>query len=216
MFSTFVVSLVGSIISRRSLRSTLGLAGAVALIAATAPVQAQTEEQKSEPRTGWGLHVTEGTLVPTGVQRDVVSRAHLTAAQISYVVRPAFALRSTIGWARSRDIALGGDARLDVFTYDIGGEVRGRQWGASSRKSFTPFVGGGAGARTYNHRDLAIDAIHDTTAYISAGAELGVRRVRLRFDVRDYVSGFKSLSGTGPTNARNDVVVMTSLRLVGR
>ena len=214
MFSTLVVSLVAPFTPHQRTRSAIALAaGAVALIAATATsAHAQTtKEPQPEQKTGWGFHVTEGRLVPTGSQRQVLGRANLTAAQVSYVVHPAFALRSTIGWARSRDLTLGGDVKLDLFTYDIGGEVRGGQWGGSAKRNFIPFVGGGAGARSYNHRDVEIAATHQATAYVSAGGELGIRRVRVRFDVRDYVSGFTSSS-----RARNDVVVLTSLRLVGR
>ena len=49
----------------------------------------------------------------------------------------------------------------------------------------------------------------------SAGGELGIGRVRLRLEVRDYVTSFKPLDGKGAAGTRNDVV-MAGLRFVKR
>ena len=65
-----------------------------------------------------------------------------------------------------------------------------------------------AGARSYNYRSLHVDARHD----VSAGGEIGLGRVGLRLEVRDYVSGFKPLDGGGTAATRNDVVVLAGLR----
>ena len=116
------------------------------------------------------------------------------------------------GWARSRDVATAGDPKLDVFTYDVGAELRVPSW----KKGFAPFAGAGLGGRSYNYRKLDVDATHNVSAYASAGGELGVRRVRVRIEARDYVSGFKPLSGEGAARTGNDVVVMAGLRLVSR
>jgi hypothetical protein len=82
--------------------------------------------------------------------------------------------------------------------------------------TFSPFAGTGAGGRSYNYRKLHIEATHNIGAYASVGGELGVRRARLRLEVRDYASGFKPLTGEGSTRTGNDVVVMAGLRLVSR
>ena len=42
---------------------------------------------------------------PTGAQRDAIKQGSLTAAQVSYVIHPAFAVTASFGWARTRDIA---------------------------------------------------------------------------------------------------------------
>jgi hypothetical protein len=44
------------------------------------------------------------------------------------------------------------------------------------------------------------------------GGELGVGRVGLRVEVRNYVTGFKPLVGVGKIDTRNDVVLMASVR----
>ena len=79
---------------------------------------------KPEPKSRWELRVPSGTLVPTGAQRDAIKRGNLTAVQLTYVARPALAITSTVGWARSRDVATADNPKLDVFTYDVGAEVR--------------------------------------------------------------------------------------------
>ena len=89
-------------------------------------------------------------------------------------------------------------------------------WIGGGAITFSPFAGVGAGGRSYNHRSLDVDATHNVAAYGSAGAELGIRRVRQRLEVRDYVTGFRPLDGVGAARTGNDVVVMAGLRFVRR
>jgi hypothetical protein len=66
--------------------------------------------------------------------------------------------------------------------------------------------------RSYNYRKLDVDATNTVAAYGSVGGELGVGRVGLRLEVRDYATGFKPLVGAGKSDMRNDVVIMAGLR----
>jgi hypothetical protein len=150
------------------------------------------------------------------VQRDAIKRGSLTAAQLTYVLRPAFAITSTVGWARSRDVAIAGTPKLDVFTYDVGAEVRAPRSITGDAITLIPFAGAGAGGRSYNYRNLDVDATHNVAAYSSVGGEVGVRRVRVRLEARDYVTGFKPLGGVGAARTGNDVVVMAGVRIVSR
>ena len=179
---------------------------------------AQVTETPTAPeqKPGWEFLVSSGAVVPTGAQREAIKRGNLTTTQLSYVLRPAVAVTATLGWARSRDIATVGDPKLDVFTYDVGAELRAPRWAAGNAITFSPFAGVGAGGRSYNHRSLHVDATHNVAAYGSVGGELGIRRVRLRLEARDYVTGFKPLNGVGASRMGNDVVVMAGLRLVRR
>jgi hypothetical protein len=187
------------------------------LIAAST-LSAQSTEPQATPRkpARWELLVPSGAIVPTGVQRDAVKRGALTAVQLTYVARPAFAVTSTLGWARSRDIATAGSPKVDMFTYDVGAEVRAPRWLDGKAVTFSPFAGVGAGGRSYNYRKLEVDATHNVGAYASAGGELGFRRVRVRLEARDYVTGFKPLAGEGAARTGNDVVLMAGLRFASR
>jgi outer membrane protein W len=162
--------------------------------------------------TAWEFRVTGGGLIPTGAQRNSLKDAQATAAQLSWVVRPSLAVTGTFAWARSRDVASVGTPKLDVFTSDLGVEARGAQWFADRAVTFSPFVGLGAGVRSYNYRKLDVDATNNLAGYGAIGGELGIKRVGLRLEVRDYATGFKPLVGAGKSDARNDVVVMAGLR----
>jgi hypothetical protein len=187
-------------------------------VAATNRLSGQTAEAeaKSNQKPRVEFLVASGAVLPTGVQRDAMKRGKLTAAQLSWVLRPAVAVTATAGWARSRDIATVDDPKLDVFTYDVGAEVRAPKTITGKAITFSPFAGAGAGGRSYNYRSLHVDATHNVGAYGSAGGELGIRRIRLRLEARDYVTGFKPLNGVGASRTGNDVVVMAGLRFVTR
>ena len=131
------------------------------------------------------------------------------------VVRSALA-RWVMEIAGTRVHGTTGKKPLDAFTSDVGVETRGGTWREGRAVTFSPFVGLGAGARSYNYRKLDVDATHNLASYGAIGGEIGVRRVGVRVEVRDYVSGFRPLVGTGSSATRNDVVVMMGLRFKRR
>ncbi len=166
-------------------------------------------------KPGFELLVPSGTVVPTGAQEDDVTRANLTAVQLSYGLRPDLVLTSTVGWARTRPLGLGPEAKLDLFTYDAGVEYRLPRRSADRRINFRPFTGVGMGARTHNYRHLDVATTHNLATYASAGGELGLSRVRVRLEVRDYLTWVTPF-GTSDTTRRNDVAVLAGLRLALR
>jgi hypothetical protein len=192
-----------------STRGTCVIIGTLGLLLAAA--RTSTAQRPAEPTRAWEFRVPAGGLVPTGAQRNAVEDAHLSAAQLSYAVRPTFAITGTVGWARSRDLASANDPRLDVFTYDLGAEARAPEWFAGRAVTFSPFVGAGVGARSYNHRTLDVDATHTVAGYGAVGGALGRGRIGLRLEARDYVSGFRPLVGDGSARMRNDLVALLSL-----
>ncbi|MDB4914151.1 MAG: hypothetical protein JWM95_1795 [Gemmatimonadetes bacterium] len=195
-----------------SIRPLLTIAALGCIVSITSDLSAQTTSGTS----GWEFLMTSGAVVPTGHQRDAIKTGKLSAAQVTYVVQPALAVTATMGWARTNDIASAGDPTLDVFTYDVSAELRGTRWNDGGDVTFRPFAGGGAGARSYNYRNLDVDATHNAAAYGSLGGDLGIRRVQLRIEARDYVTGFKPLAGVGAPDTRNDVVMMVGVRIATR
>ena len=193
-----------SITSRVSSVSALTLG----LLLSSTHASAQMSAQQSKT---WELRVSSGALVPTGTQRDVLKDAQMTAAQLSWVVTPSVAVTGTFGWARSRDVGSADRPKLDVFTSDLGVEARPVQWITGRAVTFSPFAGVGAGARSYNYRKLDVDATHNLAAYGAVGGELGMGRVGLRLEARNYATGFKPLVGVGKSDMRNDVVVMAAV-----
>lgn len=189
---------------------------AACTVAASALPAQTTDTVPSSAPARWELSLPTGTLIPTGELRGVVKRGNLSGLQVTYVARRALAIGAMVGWARSRDIGTTGDPKLDVFTYDVGAEARAPRLFRGAAVSVMPFAGLGAGGRSYDHRSLRADATHNLAAYGSAGAELAYRRVRVRLEARDYLSGFKPLVGGGRSTTRNDVVVLAGLRIVSR
>jgi hypothetical protein len=190
--------------------------GCALLTASSLSAQDATTAAKLEPKSRWELRVPSGTLIPTGAQRDFIKRGNLTATQVTYVARSGLAITSTVGWARSRDVATTDNPKVDVFTYDVGAELRAPHSITGEAVTFVPFTGAGAGGRSYNYRKLDVDATHNVAAYGSVGGELGFARIRVRLEARDYVTGFKPLSGNGAARTGNDVVVMVGVRLISR
>lgn len=197
----------------RTIIITTALSAAGAIVLLLTPVHSASAQDVPDFRPGFEFRAASGSLVPTGAQRDAIKRGSFSAAHLSYFVRPGVAITASVGWARSRDIASAGAPKLDVFTYDLGVERRANRWIAGEAFSFSPFVGVGAGGRTYNYRSLDVDATHNLAAYASTGGELGYRRVRLRIEVRDYITGFAPLTGAGATARRNDVAVLIGFRI---
>jgi hypothetical protein len=152
-----------------------------------------------------------GAYLPTGDQRDLLKDAVLVGAQASWRVIPAFAVTGSFGWAPSKDRITAGDQKLDVFQYDVGGELRAASLYTAGVWDFTPFVGLGVGGRTYSYRDLNVDSKTNVDGYASLGGDVGFGPLALRVEGRDYVSQFKPLTGNGDSKTRNDVGVALGL-----
>lgn len=171
----------------------------------------------SAPRTTrLEFRVPGGKLVGTGTQRDLMKDGQVTAAQLSWAVRPRLAVTGTLAWGRSRDIAAIGSPKLDVFMYDLGLELRSAERWVGESVSLKTFAGLGAGARSYNSRAIGEGATSHAAGYAAVGGELGMRRVGVRLEVRDYASGMRRSSTVGASGTGNDLVVMASLRLTRR
>lgn len=185
------------------------VASAVAL-AAPVPLLAQ-----SSPATGsaFEVRVPSGHFIGTGDQRGQLKNANATAVQLSWLVRPQLAVTGTFSWARSRDLAAGNAPKLDVFTSDLGLEVRTATHQGPARLDFSGFAGLGAGARSYNHRSLDVAATHNIAGYAAVGGAARLGRVGVRLEARDYATGFRPLVGRGTSTLRNDVVVMVAITL---
>ena len=189
----------------RTANTLLGTVGAMLVSIHAAAAQAPQG-------SSWEVRVPTGSFVPTGDQRDVLKSGSTTALQVSRVLNPAFAITGTVSWARSRVINSADAPKLDAFTSDLGVEYRPARWFAGGPVTLDAFAGAGAGMRSYNYRKLDIAATHNLAGYGAVGGELGMGRFGLRVEVRDYVAGFRSLTGAGAAGTRNDVVVTAALR----
>jgi hypothetical protein len=152
-----------------------------------------------------------GAYIPTGDQRDLLRDAFHVGAQASYRVVPSFAVVGTFAWSPTKDRIARGDQALDVLHYDVGVEGRAASWLRGGSWEFTPFAGLGVGGRTYRYRDLDVDAQSRVAGYGALGGELGLGRLGVRIEARDYLSRFTPTSGRGDSDTRNDVTVAAGL-----
>jgi len=185
-------------------RAALGVA--VAALGAVAP---RLEAQATS--TGFELRPFVGAYIPTGDQRDLLKDAVLVGGQASWRVVPVLALTGTFAWSPSKDRISAGNQTLDLYQYDLGAEVRTPRALDAGIAEFTPFVGLGLGARTYDYRNLDVTSKSDFDGYGALGGDFGFGPIALRIEARDYVSQFKPLTGTGSSGTRNDIGLAAGL-----
>jgi hypothetical protein len=193
-------------------RARLAALAVIALSGALAATDANAQNVTPSTDIGFEIRPYAGAYLPTGDQRDLLKDALLVGAQASYRILPQLAVTGTFGWSPSKDRITAGDQTLDLYQYDIGAEARAPSWLASDAWDFTPFAGLGVGGRTYDYRDLDVDAKTNVAGYGALGAELGFGRTGVRLEARDYVSQFKPLTG-GDSKTRNDVTLAAGLTL---
>ncbi|MEI2719712.1 MAG: hypothetical protein V9E87_06165 [Gemmatimonadales bacterium] len=63
---------------------------------------------------------------------------------------------------------------------------------------------------------LAVDETTTLGGYVAAGGELGIGRVGVRLEVRDYLTNFTPLIAGGRSTVRNEVMLLGALRLKRR
>jgi Outer membrane protein beta-barrel domain len=153
-----------------------------------------------------------GAYIPTGDQRDFFKDAVLVGAQGSYRFTPALALTATVGWSPTEDRVRPGQD-VDLLQYDIGAELRAPSWLGGESWDFSPFVGLGVGGRTYDYRDLDVDAKTNVAGYGALGGEFGFGQFGLRIEARDYISRFEPIIGEGEAKTRNDVALAAGLTI---
>lgn len=165
------------------------------------------------PHRHVAVHPLVGALVPTGSAGDALTAGPLAGAQLGVTLPrwwgPRAALVATAFGARARLRAPGTFDRrgVAVFGYDLGLEFSGRltRFGEDAHASrLVPFLGVGAGGRTFKPDASRAPSRTGGTAYLSLGGELGRGRTTLRLDGRAYGS---RLDPRGRTDAwRGEIV----------
>lgn len=173
-------------------------------LAATSMVAPAQDPVRPEIRPFVGMYL------PTGDQRDLFKDAAMFGMQAALEVRPSFHVLGTLGWVPGQTKYAGLDDDVQIFQYDLGLEFNlvrplGAAW------LFKPFLGAGAGARTYLY---ANDNLSDRTCaagYGALGMEFEINRAALRIEGRDNIFCFKSAIPNVKSRTRNDVGMSVGL-----
>lgn len=162
---------------------------ACALFASASVASAQMTPQR------WlEIRPTGGAIVPTGTQRDVMKDGAMFGLQLAYQLQPAIHLVGSFGWTAADHKHIISSQILEkgtnLYQYDIGVEFNliraiNQQW------DLKPFLGIGAGARTYQYDEASLGRRTCQAAYGSLGTEFQTGRTALRMEARDYLYCYK-------------------------
>lgn len=180
------------------------LVASLVALAATSLVASAQQPIRPEIRPFVGMYM------PTGTQRDLFKDAAMYGLQAALEVKPEFHMLGTFGWVPGQTKYAGLKDEVQIFQYDVGVEFNmvralGDAW------LFKPFLGAGAGARTYLY---ANDNLTDRTCaagYGALGMEFEINRAAIRLEGRDNVFCFRSAIPDVKSKTRNDVGVSLGL-----
>ena len=148
-----------------------------------------------------------GVFVPVGASREDFKSATMVGAQAAVEVNRYFHGLASLGWTHGHNKFFTRD-RTDIWQYDVGAELNAvRDLG--SGWYLRPFVGAGAGGRSYNYRSVA-KTTHCTAGYGTLGTEVQYNLVAFRVEGRDYLSCFESPI-TEKKRTRNDLALSIGL-----
>jgi hypothetical protein len=147
-----------------------------------------------------------GAFLPTGSHKSSLKNGFSMGAQGAYSFNEHFAAVGTFAWARSVEHSAI-EPQVNVFQYDVGAEASVSKQ-VTSRFTLRPFLGIGLGGRAYDYDDHDSDAQYNVAGYGAGGAQLEMGRIGWRLEVRNYVSGFKGMSGElDSRQTRNDLMI---------
>ena len=150
-----------------------------------------------------------GISIPTGSQRDLFNDAPVFGLQGAVELKPTFHLVGTFGWAPGQTTYVSTRDNVNLFQYDVGMEL-GMVRELNESWQFRPYVGLGAGARTYAYEAGQLADKTCAQGYGAVGAEFQIRRTSFRLEGRDNVFCFKSPIAGQDSKTRNDIRLATA------
>ena len=159
-------------------------------------------------RTGtFAMHVLLGGFVPTGAARGTVSNGYAIGAQIGIGLTPRVATVATTFVTQTKFRAIDVN-EVTLVQYDVGLEFAPGAPHESTHRVI-PFVGLGAGGRTYDVRNAGRATRTFPAGYVGAGGEIRLRRLAFRMEARGYASRQEAAAGARVT--RTDVAGLAGL-----
>jgi hypothetical protein len=165
---------------------------AALVVTAALPAQAQWRD--------WSLEVRPfaGVFVPVGAQRSDFKAATTLGAQTAVELGRNVHALAGVGWTHGHN-KLYVDDVTHIWQYDAGAEFNlNREIGDGIM--LRPFVGAGAGGRTYDYKAGGVGTNSCLAGYGTLGSEIQDGVIAFRAEARNYLSCYESpISGTKRT-----------------
>jgi hypothetical protein len=153
------------------------------------------------------MHVLLGGFVPTGASRGTLSNGYAIGAQIGIALTPRIATVATVLATQTKFRAVD-VVEVTLVQYDVGVEFAPGAPHESTHRVI-PFVGLGAGGRTYDFRDAGTASRTYPAGYVAVGSEIRLQRLALRVEARGYASRQEPEAGVAVT--RTDMAGLAGL-----
>ena len=169
-----------------------------ALVLGTSGLMAQNKTATFE------LRPFAGATVPTGAQRDLFKDAPIFGMGVAFQLQPNLHVVGNFGWMRehTRYAVLRNDGNR--YSYDAGVELSAER-PMSSSWMFRPYVGLGAGARTYTYQAETLLKRTGAAGYAALGTEFRYGVTAIRLEARGNAFDFKSPLPDGQSDTRYDI-----------
>jgi hypothetical protein len=168
------------------------------LVTAAGGGLAQTANARPEIRAFTGAQIA------TGAQRNLFSDNATVGVEAAVELQPTVHMVASLGWVPSRTTYSLANNSVNIFQYTLGLEV-GLARLMPGAWIFKPFIGAGAGARTYAYTARGIRDQTCSAGYGAAGAEFQLAKTALRLEARDNVFCYQSPIAGVAAVTRNDV-----------
>lgn len=171
----------------------------LALLVTAAPAApAQTPQTTAEIRAFTGAQIS------TGVQRDLFTDSPLFGWETALEVTPTVHVVASLDWVPGHTAHSFANTSVNIFQYTLGLEV-GLSRLMPGEWVFKPFLGMGAGARTYAYAAPGISDKTCNAGYGAVGAEFQVANTALRLQARDNIFCYQAPFAGQASERRYDV-----------
>ena len=145
-----------------------------------------------------------GASIPTGAQRGAFATEPQYGLQVALEVRPTLHLNTTFSWVPARAQFGIAQNRVNILAYGVGAEL-GIVEGLSGSWELRPFIGAGAGGRTYAYQAASLSDRTCLAGYASAGTEIQSNQLAVRLEARGNAFCFKDPMPGAASRTRYDI-----------